>query len=96
MAVLTRTELDSLIRERLAADPDFRKNLKENPRATVQGLISIPLPEAVTIEVHEETLAHLHLVIPAAGTGGELTDDALELVAGGTDICWGNCAPQLP
>ncbi len=94
MAVITRAELDSLIRDRLAADPDFRKNLMENPRATVQGLINVPLPDSVTIEVHQETLAHLHLVIPVAVSGGELTEDTLEQIAGG--ICWSNCSNYIP
>ena len=90
MAVLTRTELDNLIRDRLASDPDFREKLLANPRATVESLVNTSTPEAVTIAVHEESLAHVHIVIPAAASGGELADDDLELVSGG--VCWANCS----
>ena len=50
----------------------------------------MPLPEMVKVSVHEESLTDIHLVIPAARSGGALAEEDLELVAGGS--CWGNCA----
>lgn len=94
MAIPTRAELDALIHNRLAADSDFRKALLANPRAAVSELIGIPLPEIVTVDVHEESLTHVHLVIPSEASAGEIADDDLELVAGG--YCWGNCSEVPP
>ena len=95
MSIPTRAELDTLVRERLANDPDFRAALLADPRATVSKLLGLALPDAVPIDVHEETLTHIHLVIPATVAIGEITDDDLEQVAGG--VCWGNdCNVHAP
>jgi len=56
----------------------------------VAALIGIKLPDLVSIEVHEESLTHIHLVIAATPTRGEISDDDLELVVGG-GTCWENC-----
>lgn len=95
MGVPTRIELDQLIRDRLAADPDFRATLLADPRAAVATLIGMKLPDLVTVEVHEETLTHIHLVIAATPTRGEIADEDLELVAGG-GACWDNCGCTGP
>ncbi len=93
MSIPTRTELDTLVRDRLASDPDFRANLIAEPRVTVSQLVGVALPDAVQVQVHEETLTHIHLVIPAQSTPGQLSDSDLELVAGG--VCWTDscCGP---
>ncbi len=89
MSVPTRAELDVLVRERLASDPDFRAELLAAPRAAVSKLLGLALPDAVQVEVHEETLTHIHLVITTPSASGEISDDDLELVAGGGE-CWGH------
>ncbi len=86
MAIPTRAELDGLIHNRLAADPGFRDALLADPRAAVAGLLSVKLPDFVTVEVHEESLSHVHLVVPAKAAAGEIADEDLEMVAGGA--CW--------
>ncbi len=93
MTVPTRAELDTLVRDRLASDPDFRANLLAEPRVAVARLVGVALPDAVQVQVHEETLTHIHLVIPAQSTPGQLSDSDLELVAGG--VCWTDscCGP---
>ena len=90
MALPTRADLDQMIRDKLAADPAFKAALLADPRATVAGLIGVKLPDLVKFEVHEETLTHIHLVVPATPARGEISDDDLELVAGGA-VCWDNC-----
>ncbi len=94
MSIPTRAELDTLVRECLANDPDFRAALLADPRAAVSKLLALALPDAVRIDVHEETLTHIHLVIPATFANGEISDDDLEQVAGG--VCWGNCDDMGP
>lgn len=92
MAVPTRAGLDAAISERLASDPAFREALIADPRAAVSELLGVELPDAVTITVHEESLTDVHLVIPAHNAEGQISEDELELVAGGA--CWTNsCTP---
>jgi len=88
MPVPTRSDVDQLVREHLASVPEFRARLLADPRAVVSELIGTAVPESVEIEVHEESLTHVHLVLPCASRRGELVDADLELVAGGT--CWSN------
>ena len=85
MAVPTRQDLDRLINERLASDPSFAEALTANPRAAIAQLVGMELPGALVIDVHRESLAHLHIVIPVLDTQGELSENELELVAGGAD-----------
>ncbi len=89
MAIPTRAELDDLIRARIAEDPGYRDTLLADPRAAVSALVGIDLPDIVTVTVHEESLTSIHLVVPASPAPGELSDDDLELAAGG-DQCWDN------
>ena len=88
MAIPTRSELDVLIREKLADDPDFRERLVADPRATLGALAGVDLPDFITVTIHEESLTDVHLVVPAV-VGEEIAEDDLELVAGGA-MCWTN------
>lgn len=93
MGIPTRAEVDALVRDKLAADPEFRARLLAEPRAALSQLVGMDIPDAVSVEVHEESLTAIHLVLPPA-VGQELTDDDLEAVAGG--VCWGNCSDFGP
>lgn len=86
MAIPTRAEIDALIRQRLAEDPDFRQALVDDPRGTLSGLVGTALPDVLKVTVHEESLTDVHLVIPPSVD--EISEDDLELVAGG--LCWIN------
>ncbi len=95
MAAPNRAQVDALIRQRLESDSGFRGKLVADPRAAVSEVIGMPLPEAIQVSVHEESLTDVHLVIPAGRSGGQLADADLELVAGG-EMCWGNCGNCAP
>jgi len=86
MAVPTRSEVEAIIAERLAADPAFRDTLLADPRTVLSEVIGFDIPETVQVVLHEESLTHIHLTIPASDS---LTDDDLELVAGGEYNPWG-------
>ncbi len=94
MAIPTRAQVDSLIRQRLESEPAFREKLVSDPRAAISDVIGMPLPEVVKVSVHEESLTDVHLVIPPIRSGGELAEADLELVAGG-GTCWDNCGCSI-
>lgn len=78
----TRASVDVLIAERITADPRFRDTLLADPRTALATLTGIEIPDAVTVTVHEESPADIHLVLPSANG---LSDADLELVGGGWD-----------
>jgi len=94
MSIPTRADVDAMIRDRLASDPDFRQQLLDDPRAAVSQLVGVDLPDVVTVTAHEESLTSIHLVLPALPGNGELADDELELAAGGA--CWTNSCTSGP
>ena len=83
MAVPTRSEVEAIIAERIAADPAFRDTLLADPHAVLSEVVGFDIPESVQIVLHEESLTQIHLTIPSSA---ELCESDLELVAGGR--CW--------
>jgi hypothetical protein len=99
MFVATRAEFNQLISDRLATDPSFADALVADPRAAISELFGVELPTGLVIDVHKESLAHLHIVIPVMNMSGPLADEDLELIAGGTAphlYCVGCSAAQYP
>jgi hypothetical protein len=80
MAVPTRSEVEAIIAERIAADPAFRDTLLGDPRAVLSRVVGFDIPETVQVVLHEESLTQIHLTIPSTE---ELSESDLELVAGG-------------
>lgn len=79
----SRNDLNALISEELSRNPEFRARLLADPRGVVSELVGVDVPEAVVFHVHEESPADIHLVLP---TVTHLSDEDLELVAGGWDV----------
>lgn len=80
MAVPTRSDVEAMLAERIAADPAFRDALLADPRGVVSEVVGFDIPDSVQVILHEESLTQIHLSIPPAN---DLTDADLDLVAGG-------------
>jgi hypothetical protein len=76
----SREEINATIIERAAADPALRAQFIADPRATLESVTGVAIPEGVSITVHEESPSNIHFVIPAVG---DLSEADLALVAGG-------------
>ncbi len=75
-----------LIRRSLE-DESFRQELLQDPKATLERELGAPLPEGVEVRAVEDTHETVHLVLPPRSIierGGELSDEDLDAVAGGT------------
>ena len=81
MAVPTRSQVEAIIAERIAANPAFRDTLLADPHAALSEVVGFDIPETVQVILHEESLTQIHLTVPAA-VG--LSDDDLDLVSGGS------------
>jgi hypothetical protein len=67
-----------------ASDPNFRKTLLANPKASLESLLGAEIPGSVKVKVIEETADSYYVVLPhVTQEGAELDDAALEKVAGG-------------
>lgn len=73
-------------------DPDFRTRLLASPRETVQNILGIQIPEDVQFHVLEETSTRRYLVLPEMKEAGEreLSDEDLDVAAGGQSEDWGS------
>ena len=63
-------------------EPAFKAKLIADPRA-ILAEAGVSIPADVTVKVLEDTTTHLHFVLPPKPTG-QLSDEALDKVAGGT------------
>jgi hypothetical protein len=66
-------------------DAAYKSDLLQDPKRTLEREFALQLPSGVTVEAFEESAATSYLVLPPAPNPetGELTDEQLELVAGG-------------
>ena len=79
MAIPTRSQVEAMIAERIAADPGFRDTLLSDRRAVLSEVVGFDIPDAVEVVLHEESLTQIRLTIPASEN---LSDAGHELVAG--------------
>ncbi len=77
----TRKELEARIIDKANRDEDFRARLRSDPKGTIGQELGVTIPEALSIDVHEETATNAHLVLPMSE---ELNERDLQTVAGGS------------
>ena len=93
-----RAKLDRRVVERAMTDADFRTSLVASPRETLETTYGISVPAEADIRVFEESgNGHYFVLPPLQAVGDELTEEALEAVAGGwyvnliwSSICFGS------
>ncbi len=71
---MTRAEIQDKIIEMVGTDGEFRARLVADPRAAIQELTGTPVPDAFTVQVHEESATSFHLVLPP---DGQLTEEEM-------------------
>jgi hypothetical protein len=76
-------------------DDNFKQTLLSNPKAAIAEAVGESLPDDIEVEILEETSNKVYFVIPnnpasamATGEQGELSEEALEQVAGGVCVGW--------
>ena len=77
---------EKLIRKSME-DESFRQELLRDPKSALEQELGASLPENVEVRAVENTHDTIHLVVPSKSTAerfGELSDEELDTVAGGT------------
>jgi hypothetical protein len=61
-------ELSEIVR-RAWRDAEFKQRLLTEPRATLEAVLGISLPQDLVIHIHEQTPTEVHLVLPMPPDG---------------------------
>ena len=76
----TPNEMRMKIVGKATGDSDFRARLLGDPKGTLERELGVAIPASMSIEVHEESGATAHLVLPP---DSKLSEGDLQAVAGG-------------
>lgn len=82
MEIESRGELQDVIAKNAANDDDYREALLENPKKILEKHLGQELPDWLNVNVVEEKADTIYLIAPHV-PGDELSDEDLEMVAGG-------------
>jgi len=85
----TRRDLELKLIKRAWQDEKFAQELRSNPKAVFEREVGSQLPANVNVKVVEETAETIYLVLPEKPGAGasELSEQQLNAVAGGIEIC---------
>ncbi|MBW4450416.1 MAG: NHLP leader peptide family RiPP precursor [Spirirestis rafaelensis WJT71-NPBG6] len=89
-AMNTRFDFEQKLIQRAWEDEAFKQELLSNPKAVFARESGEELPKDIEFEVIQETTNKVYLVLPtnpAPDITQELSEEALETVAGGIDGC---------
>jgi hypothetical protein len=98
-ATNNRFEFEQKLIQRAWEDQNFKQELLSNPKAVYARESGGEIPTNIEIEVIQETANKVYLVLPnnpasAITNEGELSEEALEAVAGGK--CFNNSKTVTP
>ncbi len=89
----SRQELEADLVAKAWEDEGFKQELLSNPKATLTKEFGIPIPGSIEVRVLEENPNTLYVVLPVKPADlqgeGELSEDALEAIAGGIKVILG-------
>lgn len=71
------------LNRRTFKDPEFKKRYLENPKSVIEETLGVKLPDDFKVVVHENTPRTLNIALGLDPSSLNLTDEQLELVAGG-------------
>ena len=76
----TAKEMQAKVVGKAAEDADFRARLLSDPKGAIEQELGVTIPASLSVEVHEESGAAAHLVLPP---DSKLSEGDLQAVAGG-------------
>ena len=76
----TPNEMRMKIVDKATGDADFRTRLLSDPKGAIGQELGVTIPASLSVEVHEESDATAHLILPP---DSKLSDGDLQAVAGG-------------
>ena len=76
----TPKEMRMKIVGKAAEDADFRARLLSDPKGAIGQELGVTMPASLSVEVHEESDATAHLILPP---DSKLNEGDLQAVAGG-------------
>ena len=79
----TPKEMRAKIVDKATGDAEFRARLLGDPKGTLEEELGVTIPASLSIEVHEESGATAHLVLPP---GSKLSEGDLRAVTAGFSI----------
>jgi hypothetical protein len=83
----SRQEFEADLVAKAWKDSAFKQELLSNPKATISKEFGTQIPDTIEVRVLEENPLTLYIVLPMKPTDlqgeGELSEEALETVAGG-------------
>jgi hypothetical protein len=83
---ITRGELQDLLIKFSQESPKYREALVKNPKLVLSKQLGTQIPDWLTVKAVQDTADTMHVIVPyVPREGEELSDTALEQVAGGKD-----------
>ena len=79
----TPHEMRTRIIDKAVNDPDYRAKLLDNPNTAVGEELGVPIPDSLTIHVHEEGATDAHIVLPPSSS---LVEAELGTAAAGSNV----------
>jgi Nitrile hydratase, alpha chain len=86
-----RTEYTERLVDRAERDDEFRARLLSDPKAAISEELGVEIPRSLTIRVIEEGPSEVIMALPAKAAAGELSEEQLVSVSGGSTWSW--CTP---
>lgn len=62
--MMTPSQMRSAIETKASEDPAFRAQLIAEPKTAIRDLLDVPIPDSVSVHVHDQDENTVHLVLP--------------------------------